>query len=123
VPEPPPKPKRYATELVDGAIANALRWVARGVQFPTGDMVLAAEVIALREQLTEAQKLVVRWRAMATAQRLCALRWRESGGVFDAHAQRCDNHADILETQATILAWVVKGPGGEGPPKTDLVGW
>ena len=123
MPHPPPKPKRYSTELVNSALANALRWVERGVQFPTGDMVLAAEVIALREQLSSAQKLVVRWRAMATAQRLCAVRWRESGGAFDAHAQRCDNHADILDTQATILAWVVKSPGGGEPTKMDLVEW
>ena len=123
MPHPPPKPKRYSRELVASALANALRWIERGVQFPTDDLILAGEVYALQAQLAAAQKLVVRWRAMATAQRLCAVRWRESGGAFDAHAQRCDNHADILDTQATILAWVVKSPGGGDPPKTDLVGW
>ena len=122
MPQPPPKPKRYSRELVDSAIASSLQWVERGVQFPLPSLVLAAEVLALREQLAAAQKLVVRWRAMATAQRLCAVRWRESGGAFDAHAQRCDNHADILDTQATILAWVVKSPGDE-EKKMDLVEW
>lgn len=114
-------PRRYTPDVVEGALEAALGWVKRGVNFPTVDLVLAGEVVALRKRLEQAQALVPRWRAMAEAQRACAARWREAGAAFDAHAERCVAHAEILETMAVILAHVVRADDDEA--KSVLADW
>lgn len=105
--------KRFSPEVVDAALASALGWVDRGVRFPTNDQILALELLALRKQLEQARALVPRWNAMATMQRQNAARWREAGAAFDAHAERCEGHAEVIETCTAILGHVVKGDDGE----------
>lgn len=87
---------------LEKALSEA-RYIASLTKLNATELVLADEVLRMRDVHARIRAMVTSWRDCARDLRVNAEQWRLMGESFSWHAVRAESNADILETQALIL--------------------